>query len=76
MNSKYKKCLLLILDDILLIQKSMVNHIGMNINSGHYTATVRKDSTSDDWIHYDDDKITKSTDFESPNGYILFYTAE
>ena len=38
----------------------MVNHIGMNINSGHYTATVRKDSKSDDWIHYDDDKITKS----------------
>lgn len=54
----------------------MVNHIGININSGHYTATVRKDSKSDDWIHYDDDKITKSTDFESPNGYILFYTAE
>ena len=53
----------------------MVNHIGMNINSGHYTATVRKDSKSDEWIHYDDDKITKSNDFESPNGYILFYTA-
>ena len=68
--------LLKILNDIFSIQKSMVNHIGMNINSGHYTATVRKDSKSDDWIHYDDDKITKSTDFESPNGYILFYTAE
>ena len=61
---------------IFSIRKSMVNHIGININSGHYTATVRKNSKSDDWIHYDDDKITKSTDFESPNGYILFYTAE
>jgi len=55
---------------------SMVNHIGVNINSGHYIATVRKDSNSEEWIHYDDDKITKSTDFESPNGYILFYTAK
>jgi len=54
----------------------MVNHIGENTNSGHYTATVRKDSNSDDWIHYNDDEIKKSTDFESPNAYILFYTAE
>ena len=54
---------------------SFVSHIGQNVTSGHYTATTRK-SIKDEWIVYDDDKVTKKM---APNGtsnaYILFYTA-
>jgi ubiquitin carboxyl-terminal hydrolase 8 len=53
---------------------AVCNHIG-NTYMGHYTAFVR--NASDEWIHYNDQNVTKleniQTSIVSPMAYCLFY---
>ena len=45
------------------------------MTSGHYMAATRK-SIKDEWIVYDDDKVTKKIAANgTSNAYILFYSA-
>ena len=59
---------------------SITNHLGLTINSGHYTALVNagNETEGDNWILYDDDKVCATTKnkIATQNGYILFYTAQ
>lgn len=46
------------------------NHIG-NVMGGHYTAFVK--NSTDNWIHYNDTKVTPIADVVTPMAYCLFY---
>ena len=54
--------------------KAVCNHLGSDLNQGHYTATCYN-SIDDTWYNFDD-RMVKSiheTDIESADAYILFY---
>ncbi len=46
------------------------NHTG-NVMGGHYTAFVK--NSTDNWIHYNDTKVTPITNIVTPMAYCLFY---
>ena len=54
--------------------KAVCNHLGSDINQGHYTATCL-DSVDNMWYNFDDRTVKSihETDVQSADAYILFY---
>jgi len=54
--------------------RAVCNHIGSDLNQGHYTATCYN-GVNDTWYNYDDRSVkpVPETSIESEDAYILFY---
>ncbi|RHZ86564.1 hypothetical protein Glove_49g20 [Diversispora epigaea] len=64
---------------------AVLTHIGRYVDSGHYIGWVRKEDSSEDWIKYDDDKVSivKKEDIQKLDGggdwhmaYVLLYRSK
>ena len=58
--------------------KSILNHHGKTMNSGHYTATVWE--TDNTWVNYSDEMVKRvsveNCEFFDSNSYMVFYEVE
>ena len=59
-----------------------INHLGVNMNLGHYTSYIKKNTNEYEWYHCDDNKIKGHTRDEiftfmkTNKPYIIFYERE
>ena len=69
-------------EDIKFNLVGTINHLGVNMNSGHYTSYIKKNTNEYEWYHCDDNKIkgyTKEEIFtfmKTNKPYIIFYERE
>jgi uncharacterized UBP type Zn finger protein len=50
--------------------KAVIIHLGKSVHSGHYVAYVRH---GDDWVLFNDEKVTKSLHPVLGKGYVYLY---
>ena len=50
--------------------KAVIIHLGKSVHSGHYVAYVRH---NDDWVLFNDEKVTKSLHPVLGKGYVYLY---